>query len=319
MQQAYTQITFHAEFTTHEWLEIFIDECSEAGALAVSMQDANVNTQDEHAIYGEPGCEVVTGWLQSDISVILDADLPAQVFLENLQTNSCLDKLPAYDIEHLPAQDWVSSTQNQFEPIHINGILSICPSWYIDENKESIHNNNAKHVIQLDPGLGFGTGKHATTYLCLDWLTQHITAHQNQACSLLDYGCGSGILAIAAAKLGANKVVGVDIDAQAIESSMINAQNNQVNIEFYTTANIPINTFSAGFDIVMANILCNPLQQLCTQLCGYVNTNGHLVLSGILSSQIQEIKNTYAPYIELNVWKIQEDWVCLVGKKTNIV
>ncbi len=316
---SYTQITFHSEFYAPEWMEVFVNECSDAGALAISMEDANADTPDEHAIYGEPGCETVTGWLKCNITIILDESLSANIFLQQLQEITYLDTLPPYTINTLADQDWVSLTQSQFEPIHVNDILSIYPSWYVEDLQNTNENTNTKHSIQLDPGLGFGTGKHATTYLCLDWLSLHIPSNKINSLSLLDYGCGSGILAIAAAKLGAHKVVGVDIDVQAVESSIFNAQNNNVDIDFYTTENIGINNDNANynqyFNIVVANILCNPLQQLCAQLYNYVNIDGHLVLSGILTPQIEDIKNTYAPYIQMNVWKIQEDWVCMVGKK----
>ena len=191
-------------------------------------------------------------------------------------------------------------TQSQFEPIRVSDRLWIVPSWHEAPDPAAI-------VLVLDPGMTFGIGSHPTTRLCLEWLERSVAP----GCSILDYGCGSGILAIAAAKLGASRVLGVDIDIQAVDAAKCNAGNNGVCAEFVDSAQ----EIKGQFDIVVANILSNPLKALAPAICAHVRPGGKLALSGILSEQSAELIEIYAPYIALRVADEREGWVCLAGVK----
>jgi ribosomal protein L11 methyltransferase len=236
------------------------------------------------------------------------------IFLAELLELSELEFLPPYITKNINDQDWVSITQSQFEPIPIGNKLVIMPSWHIEE---SLSNNKFgdRAVISLDPGLAFGTGSHPTTNLCLQWVEQNINSNIT---NILDYGCGSGILAIAAYKMGGKNVVGVDIDIQAVESAKYNAGNNNCNINFYIPDDKTwIDHTPNTFDIVLANILSNPLKLMCGLLANRVNhAGGYLVLSGILSRQAHEIQEVYKPYMHMEVWQELDGWVCMVGRKS---
>jgi ribosomal protein L11 methyltransferase len=203
-------------------------------------------------------------------------------------------------LEKLEEQDWVRLTQSQFEPIRVSGRLWIVPSWHTAPDPEAI-------VLVLDPGLAFGTGSHPTTRLCLEWLERAVTP----GCSMLDYGCGSGILGIAAARLGAAEVLGVDIDPQAVAAARDNARRNGVSARFDDAAL----RIRGQFDLVAANILSNPLKALAPAVCAHVRPGGRLALSGILAAQAEELIAAYAPWIALGVADTREGWVCLSGEK----
>jgi ribosomal protein L11 methyltransferase len=190
----YQQITFLMQKDIAE-LELFIDACSEMGALAVSVEDAMANTKEETPIYGEPNCETSVLWTKSKVMVLLDEDTVIEEFVQNLQQFT-QEEIPNYSVENIQNTDWVTLTQSQFDPIPIGEKIIIVPSWHL----ENIIQKENKKIINLDPGLAFGTGSHATTNLCLQWLEQNIQEDKN--IHMLDYGCGSGILAICAAKLG---------------------------------------------------------------------------------------------------------------------
>jgi ribosomal protein L11 methyltransferase len=206
-------------------------------------------------------------------------------------------------------QDWVRLTQSQFAPIQIGERIWVVPSWH-----ETPADPNAI-CLAVDPGLAFGTGSHPTTHLCLLWLEQQ--SHlQNR--SLLDYGCGSGILAIAAKKLGCNPVVGTDIDPQAMVAARSNAEINSVDITFALPDDVvPMLGADARYDIVMANILANPLQVLAPALVQRIRPGGQIVLSGVLSRQADEVIATYSQWLTLSVWKESDGWVCLSGTLEN--
>jgi ribosomal protein L11 methyltransferase len=197
-------------------------------------------------------------------------------------------------------QNWVQLTQSQFDPIRVSDRLWIVPSWHESPDPTAIN-------LILDPGMAFGTGSHPTTRLCLEWLERHVTADS----SLLDYGCGSGILAIAAARLGAGRVAGVDIDPQAVESARANAERNGVSAVFADSAQ-PV---AGEYDLVVANILSNPLRVLAPAICAHVRSGGKLALSGILREQAEEIIGIYAQWLPMTVADTREDWVCLSGVK----
>lgn len=268
----------------------------ELGALSVSIEDQYEGTELEQPIFNEPGMDVKGLWEHSTVVVLLNADddIEAIITASQNELNSTFD----YVLEQVDDQDWVRLTQSQFEPIEVTSKLYIVPSWH------TIPNPDATGII-LDPGLAFGTGSHPTTFMCLKYLAENITSNMK----VLDYGCGSGILAITAKKLGAQLVDGVDIDPQAIESSLFNAENNQVNVNFY----LP-DTFTAGqYDLVVANILSNPLRMLASALASYVKPHGKIILSGILADQIEEMSTIYSQWFTMNTYTIQDGWACLEG------
>jgi ribosomal protein L11 methyltransferase len=211
-----------------------------------------------------------------------------------------LQQVPEFSIEIIAEQNWVQLTQSQFEPIRVSERLWIVPSWHTTPDPDAIN-------LILDPGMAFGTGSHPTTRLCLEWLERNVTS----ACSSLDYGCGSGILAIAAARLGAGRVAGVDIDPQAVEAAYANAERNGVQALFADSAQ-PV---AGEYDLVVANILSNPLRVLAPAICAHVRPGGRLALSGILREQAEEIIGIYANWLPLTVADVREDWVCLSGTK----
>lgn len=267
-------------------------------ALSVSVEDQFEGTEFEEPIFNEPGMEVEKLWQHSLLVVLLTEDSDIDQIVSNVQKKTKLTF--DYEIENIDDQDWVRLTQSQFEPIKITDKLFIVPSWH------ELPVADATGII-LDPGLAFGTGSHPTTFMCLEWLAKNVSATDN----FLDYGCGSGILAITAAKLGAKKVTGVDIDKQAIESSLYNAEVNQTQVNFF----LPDKFNPETYDIVIANILSNPLRMLASALSGYVCKGGKIVLSGILDSQIEEMSSIYQEWFDMQVYKVMDGWVCLEGIK----
>ena len=279
--------------------ELLSDELMEVGALSTAIEDAYAGTDKEQPIFDEPNEPSAEIWEQSLIIAMFDADTDVDAAVALLPENMRPVK-EAYTVTEVADQDWVKLTQSQFDPIHVSDRLWITPTWHEAPTDGSIN-------IELDPGLAFGTGSHPTTFLCLRWLD----ANMPQGASVLDYGCGSGILAITAAKLGAGKVVGVDIDKQAIRASHDNATQNQVNIEVY----LPDAQPEGQFDVVVANILANPLRMLGQMLAGRVKTDGQIVLSGILAEQIEEISALYQQWFDMKPATIQDGWACLFGTK----
>ena len=279
--------------------ELLSDELMEVGALSTAIEDAYAGTDKEQPIFDEPDEPSAEIWEQSLIIAMFDADTDVDAAVALLPENMRPVK-EAYTVTEVADQDWVKLTQSQFDPIHVSDRLWITPTWHEAPTDGSIN-------IELDPGLAFGTGSHPTTFLCLRWLD----ANMPQGASVLDYGCGSGILAITAAKLGAGKVVGVDIDKQAIRASHDNATQNQVNIEVY----LPDAQPEGQFDVVVANILANPLRMLGQMLAGRVKTDGQIVLSGILAEQVEEISALYQQWFDMKPATIQDGWACLFGTK----
>ena len=279
--------------------ELLSDELMEVGALSTAIEDAYAGTDKEQPIFDEPNEPSAEIWEQSLIIAMFDADTDVDAAVALLPENMRPVK-DAYTVTSVADQDWVKLTQSQFDPIHVSERLWITPTWHEAPTDGSIN-------IELDPGLAFGTGSHPTTFLCLRWLD----ANMPQDAAVLDYGCGSGILAITAAKLGAGKVVGVDIDKQAIRASHDNAAQNQVSIEVY----LPDAQPEGQFDVVVANILANPLRMLGQMLAGRVKTDGQIVLSGILAEQVEEISALYQQWFDMKPATIQDGWACLFGIK----
>lgn len=297
------------------WIEIIIevardhaeslsDALMEAGALSVSVEDADEGTDAERPLFGEPGMEPdENAWDRSRVVALVDTDTNHAAIVAEAAAAIALAEVPAYTLRSVADQDWVRLTQSQFEPIHIGKNIWVVPSWH------AIPDANAL-VLELDPGLAFGTGSHPTTRLCMEWLE----AHAPKDSSVLDYGCGSGILAMVAEKLGAKAVIGVDIDPQAIESARFNAERNRCNIEFSLPKEFGnAHPATEKFDVVVANILSSPLKLMAPMLSGRVAAGGALILSGVLARQAEEVAAAYAPFITLTVWAEHEGWVALSG------
>lgn len=295
--------------------EAFSDALLEAGALSVSVEDADEGTAGERPLFGEPGTEPdVQAWDRNRVVALLpDGADPAQL-LEAALDYAGLDASLGRDwsLRDVPDADWVRLTQSQFGPIEISPKLWIIPSWHREEMASGENAAAAALApdairIELDPGLAFGTGSHPTTHLCLAWLENAMPA----GATLLDYGCGSGILAIAARKLGAGVTLAVDIDPQAVQSTADNAAVNRVELSAMLPDGLPEGTFQ----VVVANILSNPLKVLAPMLAGRVAPGGHLVLSGVLERQAEEVAAAYAPWIAMSVWRARDGWVCLHGQR----
>ncbi|GHA68371.1 ribosomal protein L11 methyltransferase [Formosimonas limnophila] len=288
-----------------EHTEDLSDALMEAGALSVAVEDEWADTDAEQPLYGEPGLEPTTNaWAQSRLVILVDPETGIDDMLD-VACDAISMTVPAYETRKVEAQDWVRLTQSQFEPISITEHLWIVPTWHETEG------NATRINLRLDPGLAFGTGSHPTTRLCLQWLSAELP----KDATVLDYGCGSGILAIAAKKLGASKVIGTDIDPQAVQSAVDNASANDAAAQFV----LPDGMSSGQYGVVVANILSNPLKLLAPALVGYVADGGHLVLSGILERQTNELIAAYAPYMPMHVWRADDGWICLVGQKTTSV
>ena len=278
------------------------DALIEEGALSVDVADAQAGTQGETPIFGEPGRAPETAFGLNRVIALFAPDADWAASLQRAMTAAGLPIAPEYKISEVQEQDWVKLTQSQFEPIRASNRLWIVPSWHVSPDPAAIN-------IVLDPGLAFGTGSHPTTRLCLDWLDRNMSP----GCSVLDYGCGSGILAIAAAKLGAARVRGVDIDEQAVLSSRYNAQRNCVVAEFFNADEAP----PEPADVVLANILSNPLKVLAPLLTTLTLPGGRLVLSGILPPQAADVAEAYRAWFDIESPVIDDGWVRLSGTRLN--
>ena len=276
------------------------DALLDVGALSASIEDADAGTPDERPQFGEPGSIVSSGWNRSRIIALLEPDADVGALLARASVAAGLAGVPAWTAEEVAEQNWVQLTQSQFDPIRVSERLWIVPSWHAAPDPAAVN-------LVLDPGMAFGTGSHATTRLCLEWLERNVRS----GCSVLDYGCGSGILAIAAARLGAGTVAGVDIDPLAVEAARANAERNGVMATFHDSAQ-PV---AGAYDLVVANILSNPLRLLAPAICAHVRRGGRLVLSGILREQADEIMTIYGQWLPMQVADFREDWVCLAGTK----
>lgn len=269
------------------------------GALSASIEDANAETIAEQPIFGEPGDPPPGIWRQNVVSALFEADTDIAEVMSSLGVATGLTGLN-YTTETIAEQDWVRATQSQFDPIRIRDDLWIVPSWHDAPNPTGLN-------IVLDPGLAFGTGSHPTTHLCLSWLADTITGGEQ----VLDYGCGSGILAIAAKKLGAGQVVGVDIDAQAIQASSYNAERNDVIAEFFMADRFSGTTY----DIVVANILSSALSVLAPALAAACRPLGRIALSGILREQATQVSDIYDEWFDMDAPVFMDSWVLLTGRK----
>lgn len=286
--------------TDAEHAEALSDALLALGALSAGIEDADAGTERETPQFGEPGSAPGPLWARSRVVALFErsADLPLIVAAAGGAAG--LAATPAYETTEVAEQDWVRLTQSQFEPIRINDRLWIVPSWHDAPDPRAIN-------LELDPGLAFGTGSHPTTHLCLEWLCRHVPT----GAGVLDYGCGSGILAIAAAKLGAGRVTGIDIDEIALAAAADNAARNGVALQLLHSRQ-PLDT---TFDIVVANILTNPLCVLAPLLTGRTRVGGLLALSGILASQVAQVQEAYRPAFDLEFRTEREGWALLTGRR----
>ena len=289
---------------TEQNAEIISEALMTLGALSASIEDAQADTLEEQAIFGEPSSADILYappgiWQQNIVTAMFEAESNIIEVIESLKVETSTKHFD-YQIETIEDQDWVRATQAQFEPIEITEKLWIVPTWHQSPDKQAIN-------IILDPGLAFGTGSHPTTHLCLEWLSKQLLQHK----TVLDYGCGSGILAIAAMKLGAKHAVGADIDDQAIISSLHNAKQNQVDIMCYDATSSTHETF----DVVVANILSSALMVLAPALAKYCKTGGVIALSGILESQAQNLIARYSEWFAMNAPTQKDTWILLTGTR----
>ena len=287
-----------------ERVETVSDALDALEALSVSVEDADAHTDAEQALFGEPGMPAPReGWQRSRITALFPTQEAAEEARQLLQAQDFFEGCIVQGVSVVQEQDWVRLTQSQFAPVDITPDFWIVPTWH--EMPAA-----ARRSIRLDPGLAFGTGTHQTTRMCLRWIAKHGDAAGQALGRVLDYGCGSGILAIGAAKFGATEIDAVDIDTAAVESTRQNAQANGVQVN----AGLPERA-QGQYQTVLANILATPLKVLAPLLSGHVAQGGHLVLAGILERQAQELQEAYAPWLQLQVSDREDGWILMTARR----
>ncbi|HQQ69471.1 MAG TPA: 50S ribosomal protein L11 methyltransferase [Alicycliphilus sp.] len=274
-------------------------------ALSVSVEDADAQTDAEQALFGEPGMPAPReGWQRSRITALFATRQAADEAVQLLQPQDFFTGCSVLGITAVPEQDWVRLTQSQFEPVEITPDFWIVPTWHDLPAA-------ARRSIRLDPGLAFGTGTHPTTRMCLRWIARQGGENGAQALGrVLDYGCGSGILAIGAAKFGAVDIDAVDIDTAAVQATQQNAEANGVRLN----TGLP-DQARGEYQTVLANILATPLKVLAPLLCAHVAAGGHLVLAGILERQAEELQQAYAPWLRLQVADSEDGWILMTARR----
>lgn len=283
-------------------VEAFADALIERGALSVDVADAAAGTAQERPLFAEPGAAPAINWTMNRVVALFPADADIPALLSETLAAASLPATTPYGIDRIDDQDWVRSTQQQFTPQQITPRLWVVPTWHALVDTKAIN-------IRIDPGLAFGTGTHPTTRLCLRWLDVHLSRGER----VIDYGCGSGILAIAAMKLGAMEACGIDIDEQALLAARDNAMQNQVKVRLISA----VDTVTAPAQVVIANILASPLVVLAPLLTTLTMPGGRVVLSGILTEQANEVRDAYQPWFDMDTAEHQEGWVLLAGVKRN--
>ena len=270
----------------------------ELDALSVSVEDADAGNAAERALFGEPGLPPpAPGWERSTLRALFETEQQAEHAAARLQAQDWTDGLHVQSLAAMPEQDWVRITQSQFTPVEVTPSFWVVPSWHEPPAA-------ARQVIRLDPGLAFGTGTHPTTKMCLRWLATH--GDSVEGTRVLDYGCGSGILAIGAALMGAGSIDAVDIDPAAVTSTTENAHNNGVTLQ----AGLP-DRAAGTYALVLANILATPLKLLAPLLCAHLQAGGQLLLAGILARQADELQAAYAPWLALQVLDTDDGWILM--------
>jgi ribosomal protein L11 methyltransferase len=281
-----------------ERVDVLSDALDALDALSVSVEDADAQTPAEQALFGEPGMPPPKdGWQRSRMVALFAQETAAKEAAVLLSAQDFFEDCQLLGIQTLEDQDWVRLTQSQFAPVEVTSDFWIVPTWHEPPAQ-------ARQIIRLDPGLAFGTGTHPTTRMCLRWIAQNGVQEQR----VLDYGCGSGILAIGAAKYGATDIDAVDIDEAAVTATELNAVANHVVLR----AGLP-DKAQGQYQTVLANILATPLRVLAPLLCAHVAAGGSLVLAGILERQADELKAAYAPWIFLEVSDTQDGWILMTG------
>lgn len=282
-------------------VETVSDALDALDALSVSVEDADAQTEAEQALFGEPGMPPPKdGWQRSRLVALFPSQQAAEEARDLLLPQDFFEGCSIIAVKQVPEQDWVRLTQSQFAPVDITPEFWIVPTWHELPLE-------ARVSIRLDPGLAFGTGTHPTTRMCLRWIARQ---PQGSLGRTLDYGCGSGILAIGAAKFGATDIDAVDIDPAAVESTRYNADANAVQLK----AGLP-DAGNGEYRTVLANILATPLKVLAPLLCGRVAAGGSLVLAGILERQADELKEAYAPYLALEVADSEDGWILMTARR----
>jgi ribosomal protein L11 methyltransferase len=275
----------------------------ELGALSVSVEDADADTGAEKALFGEPGMPAPSaGWQHSTLKALFNTETEATEAATLLITQTWATELTLRGMVEVEEQDWVRLTQSQFAPVEITPSFWIVPTWHEPPSQ-------ARQVIRLDPGLAFGTGTHPTTRMCLRWIATQASEFSAQWDRVLDYGCGSGILAIGAALHGGGQIDALDIDPAAVTAAELNAQANGVTL----SAGLP-DAAQGRSPLVLANILATPLKLLAPLLCGHLSPGGHLVLAGILARQAEELKAAYAPWVSLDVSDEEDGWILMTAR-----
>lgn len=275
----------------------------ELGALSVSVEDADAGSDAERALFGEPGMPPPSaGWQRSFVKALFETEEEATDAVTLLLAQEWAgDQITLQAMQPVVEQDWVRLTQSQFAPVEITPTFWIVPTWHEPPAA-------ARQVMRLDPGLAFGTGTHPTTRMCLRWIARQAPALSAEWNRVLDYGCGSGILAIGAALHGARAIDAVDIDESAVQSTRDNAAANGVAVN----AGLP-DAATGQYPLVLANILATPLKLLAPLLCGHVTPGGHLVLAGILERQAEELQQAYAPWCQLEVSDAEDGWILMTA------
>lgn len=283
--------------------EPLADALMAAGALSVDISDAEAGTERERPIFDEPGGAPAPQWRHARVSALFGGDADVAAAMVEAFKAASVRPDTGYEVTRVEDEDWVRRTQSQFKPQKISERLWIVPTWHAPPDENAIN-------IALDPGLAFGTGAHPTTRLCLRWLERNIAGRE----SLIDFGCGSGILAIAAMKLGAARAAGVDIDPQAVEAAQANARQNDVAIAFGTTLEASV----GAVDIVVANILARPLIVLAPLLAGLARPGGRLALSGILAEQTEDVSAAYRAWYDFETPWQEDGWVLLSARRNSL-
>lgn len=288
-------------------IEAVSDALDALDALSVSVEDADAQTDAEQALFGEPGMPPPKeGWQRSRVVALFETEAAASEAQQLLAVQDFFTGCKVLGLAQVPEQDWVRLTQSQFAPVDITPDFWIVPTWHELPAQ-------ALRSIRLDPGLAFGTGTHPTTRMCLRWIARQAATSPDAAVALgrvLDYGCGSGILAIAAAKHGATEIDAVDIDPAAVESTVRNAQANNAALH----SALP-DAAQGLYQTVLANILASPLQVLAPLLCAHVAPGGHLVLAGILERQAELLQQAYAPWLQLRVADQEDGWILMTAQR----
>jgi ribosomal protein L11 methyltransferase len=281
-------------------VDVLSDALDALDALSVSVEDADAQTPAEQALFGEPGMPPPKeGWQRSKVVALFAKENEAREAALLLAAQDFFESCAVISVAAVPDQDWVRLTQSQFAPVQITPEFWIVPTWHQPPDQ-------AREIIRLDPGLAFGTGTHPTTRMCLRWIATHNLKGQR----VLDYGCGSGILAIGAAKFGALSIDAVDIDEAAVTSTELNAQANEVSLN----AGLP-HLAQGAYQTVLANILATPLKVLAPLLCGHVQAGGNLILAGILERQEDELIKAYAPHLKLSVADREDGWILMTAHR----